>query len=141
MQYCSPQMTQYYCAIFHFAHRSRQVNTHSDPGGTCVATVSAVFKKGKESLLDHRMVQMRTTTHIKEFYKALCSMSQTTKIFCSWVVQHQWATQDCYPYNAKQNIDMQEPITPSQRSLCYAIRTLDTIMKTWNFLFAHVYRW
>jgi hypothetical protein len=38
----SPEMTQYYCALFHFARGLRGVNTLSGSEAACVANVLAL---------------------------------------------------------------------------------------------------
>jgi hypothetical protein len=58
-------MTQYYCAIFHFAHGLQQVNMLSDTHAACVVTALAMFKKGIELLLDQRVERMKTTIGTK----------------------------------------------------------------------------
>ena len=102
----------------------------------CGHCFSTVFNKRKESLLDLRVVQRKTTTHTSESHGRLDAewADRLQNSFCAIRRPNIGCdTQDCYSYNHYRNTNMPEAVSHRQRlSISYAIFPLEIILKTWN---------
>jgi hypothetical protein len=86
--YVSPETTQYYCVIIHFALGSGGENMFSDTDAACVAIALALYLKKKKNRrwTKERYKQRPHHTHKNLLRDLRMSEPIDYKIICSWIV-------------------------------------------------------